>query len=154
MTIKVLIIDDDPAMAELTSLILQTHGLETVVAIDGGLGVEMVKNENPDIIILDLMMPGKDGWQVCKEVRAFSKVPIAVLSAIDDPSMIASALDAGADDYMIKPIPSAELIAHVNNLTRRANAEKNGGKNMLYGSNSSPSYKASAAGIAQKPLQA
>ena len=66
-----------------------------------------------------LLMPEMDGWEICKEVRSFSQVPIIVLSALNDPSMVASVLDAGADDYLTKPTPSRILVAHINRLTRR-----------------------------------
>jgi two-component system, OmpR family, response regulator MtrA len=132
MAIKVLIIDDDSAMTDLLSLLLTGYGLEVSIANDSQQGLESVKNEAPDIILLDLMMPGKTGWELCREIRAFSKVPIAVLSAIEDPQMVASALDAGADDYMVKPMPSGELLAHINNLTRRASVERDGGKTMIH----------------------
>jgi DNA-binding response OmpR family regulator len=126
MPIKAIAIDDDPAMTELLTLLLKSHGLEIYSANSGEEGLQQVRAINPDIIILDLMMPGLDGWQVCREVRSFSNVPIIILSALDNPGMVASALDAGADDYLIKPVPSGVLIAHLNNLTRRANAENNG----------------------------
>ena len=129
---KVLIIDDDAAMTDLLSLLLRSYGLEVTTINDSQGGIDLAKSEAPDIILLDLMMPGKTGWDVCREIRTFSKVPIAVLSAIDDPVMVASALDAGADDYMVKPIPSGELLAHINNLTRRAVVEKGGGKTMIH----------------------
>lgn len=132
MPIKVLIIDDDLAMTDLLSLLLKSYGLEVFVVNDSQEGLQAVERDAPDIILLDLMMPGKTGWDLCREIRAFSKVPIAVLSAIDDPVMVANALDAGADDYMVKPIPSGELLAHINNLTRRAAVEKNGGKTMIH----------------------
>jgi two-component system KDP operon response regulator KdpE len=76
----------------------------------------------PDVIILDLMMPDMDGYEVCAKIRDFSIVPILVLSALDMPGMVSKALDAGADDYLIKPVTSSILIAHLNNLVRRANA--------------------------------
>jgi DNA-binding response OmpR family regulator len=126
MPIKAIAIDDDPAMTDLLSLLLKSHGLEIYTSNNGEDGLQLVHAINPDIIILDLMMPGKDGWQVCREVRTFSTVPIIILSALDNPGMVASALDAGADDYLIKPVPSGVLLAHLNNLTRRANAENNG----------------------------
>jgi CheY-like chemotaxis protein len=126
MPIKALAIDDDPAMTELLALLLKSHGLEVFTANSGNEGLQLVRAADPDIIILDLMMPGVDGWQVCREIRTFSKVPIIVLSALDNPGMVASALDAGADDYLIKPVPSGVLIAHLNNLTRRANVQNNG----------------------------
>jgi DNA-binding response OmpR family regulator len=126
MPIKAIAIDDDPAMTDLLSLLLKSHGLEIYTSNNGEEGLQLIRAIIPDIIILDLMMPGKDGWEVCREVRGFSKVPIIILSALDNPGMVASALDAGADDYLIKPVPSGVLIAHLNNLTRRANAENNG----------------------------
>jgi DNA-binding response OmpR family regulator len=126
MSIKALAIDDDTAMTELLALLLKSHGLEVYTANSGDEGLQLVRVANPDIVILDLMMPGVDGWQVCREIRTFSKVPIIVLSALDNPGMVASALDAGADDYLIKPVPSGVLIAHLNNLTRRANVANNG----------------------------
>ena len=131
MAIKALIIDDDPAMTELLGLLLRSYDIEVISSNDSERGLKMVAADNPDIVLLDLMMPGKNGWEVCSEIRTFSNVPIAILSAIDDPKMIASALDAGADDYMVKPIPSGELLSHINNLTRRANAEKKGSKAMI-----------------------
>jgi len=124
MTFKVLIIDDDPAMTELLTLLLKTRGLDASMANSGEDGVKLIREISPDVVILDLMMPGMDGCQVCTEVRTFSDVPILILSALDSPGMVASALDAGADDYLVKPVPSGVLIAHLNTLTRRASTEK------------------------------
>lgn len=124
MTLKALIIDDDTSMAELVGLLLRSHGIEVVSCNDGSQGLELARTEKPDIIILDLMMPGIDGWEVCRTLRTFTNTPIAILSALDDPAIISTALDAGADDYMVKPIPSSVLIAHINTLTRRHQAEK------------------------------
>lgn len=125
MPLKILTIDDDPAMTDLISLLLRSYGLEVLVANDGARGLELARSDNPDLIMLDLTMPGVDGWQICKELRTESKVPIIILSALDDPTVISTALDAGADDYMVKPVPSSVLIAHINNLTRRAHVENN-----------------------------
>jgi two-component system response regulator MtrA len=119
MTLKVLAIDDDPAMTELLTLLLRTHGFNVLTANSGEDGVAITRKESPDVIILDLMMPGMDGWQVCNQIRTFSTVPILVFSALDSPGMVASALDSGADDYLVKPVPSGVLIAHLNKLTRR-----------------------------------
>ena len=124
MTFKVLIIDDDPAMTELLTLLLKTRGLDASMANSGEDGIKLIREISPDVVILDLMMPGMDGWQVCTEVRSFSNVPILILTALDSPGMVASALDAGADDYLVKPVPSGVLIAHLNTLTRRASTEK------------------------------
>jgi len=121
---KILVIDDDLAMTDLLKLLLRPTGSEVRVANDGRTGIDLVKKHSPQIIILDLMMPEMDGWQICKEIRTFSNTPILILSALDNPGLVAAALDAGADDYLIKPVTSSALIAHMNNLLRRANLEK------------------------------
>jgi DNA-binding response OmpR family regulator len=115
----VLTIDDDPAITELLSVLLKASGFEVMVANTGSDGLRMIAEHSPRIIVLDLMMPDMDGWQVCKATRAFSSVPILILSALDEPSIVASILDSGADDYLVKPVPSAVLIAHLNKLARR-----------------------------------
>lgn len=125
MALKALTIDDDSSMTELLGLLLRSHGMEVISCNSGTKGIELARTENPSIIILDLMMPGTDGWEVCRTLRTFTSTPIAILSALDDPAIISTALDAGADDYMVKPIPSSVLMAHINNLTRRHNVEKN-----------------------------
>jgi DNA-binding response OmpR family regulator len=78
---------------------------------------------NPDVIILDLYLPEKDGSQVCRDIREFSNTPILILSIFNNPDEIARALDEGADDYLIKPVPSGVLIAHLKKLIRRGKAE-------------------------------
>lgn len=120
---KILVIDDDPAMTELLKLLLHPAASDVITANSGVEGVAAAKKYQPEVIILDLMMPEMDGWQVCQAVRGFSRVPILILSALDNPGMVARALDAGADDYLIKPVPSGVLIAHINNLVRRTKAE-------------------------------
>jgi DNA-binding response OmpR family regulator len=124
MPTKVLAIDDDSAMTELVAILLRSHGFEVITANNGLDGVECARNQFPDIVILDLMMPELDGWNVCRSIRSFSKIPIVILSAIDNPGSVSSALDAGADDYLIKPVPTGVLIAHINNLARRAIAQR------------------------------
>jgi DNA-binding response OmpR family regulator len=119
MTTKIIVIDDDTAVTELLSVLLKTHGFDVRVTNNSTEGMGMIRDENFDLVILDLMMPEMDGWEICKEVRSFSQVPIIVLSALNDPSMVASVLDAGADDYLTKPTPSRILVAHINRLTRR-----------------------------------
>ncbi|MEW6092331.1 MAG: response regulator [Chloroflexota bacterium] len=126
MTIKVLAIDDDPAMTELLNLLLAAHGFNVKTANTGEEGVKLIREYAPEVVILDLMMPGMNGWQVCSEVRRFSSVPILILSALDNPGHVASALDAGADDYLVKPVPSGVLVAHINNLTKRTGINTNG----------------------------
>jgi DNA-binding response OmpR family regulator len=122
--LRILTIDDDPAMTALLALLLKRHSLEVYIANTGEEGIKLTREISPDVVILDLMMPGMDGWQVCSQVRSFSNVPILVLSALDSPGMVASALDAGADDYLVKPVPVGVLIAHLNTLTRRPVTKK------------------------------
>jgi len=119
MALKVLTIDDDSSMTELLGVLLRSQGMEVLSCNNGAQGIELARSEHPDIILLDLIMPGTDGWEVCKTLRSMNIAPIAILSALDDPVVISSALDAGADDYMTKPIASSVLIAHIRNLTRR-----------------------------------
>jgi DNA-binding response OmpR family regulator len=120
MSVKLLVIDDDSAVTDLLSLLLRSHGFEVGATNNSTEGLSMIRDDSPDVVILDLMMPDMDGWQICKAVREFSQVPIIILSALNDPSMIASVLDAGADDYLTKPTPSRVLIAHVNRLVNRS----------------------------------
>jgi DNA-binding response OmpR family regulator len=122
---KVLTIDDDPSMTDLLTLLLKTHGLDAYIANSGEEGLQMIHKVSPDVVILDLMMSDMDGWQVCRQVRSFSIVPILILSALDSPGLVARALDGGADDYLIKPVSSGVLVAHLNTLVRRAVTERN-----------------------------
>jgi len=135
----VLTIDDDTAITELLAMLLRTHGFEVVTANNGEEGITAIKDTKPHVVVLDLMMPGMDGWQVCKHVRTFSNVPIVILSALDDPAMIASALDAGADDYLVKPVSSSILVAHLNRLIRRTGNIEAPGRIVVQHSNTQPS---------------
>jgi two-component system response regulator MtrA len=126
MLSKVLVIDDDPAMTELLALLLKTSGFEVVSSNYGADGILRAQNESPDVVILDLMMLEMDGWQVCSAIRKFSSVPILILSALDSPGTIVSALDAGADDFLTKPVSSSVLISRIKTLTRRVNAQEAG----------------------------
>jgi len=119
MSTKILVIDDDLAITELMSMLLKTHGFDVITTNSGAEGVKLVKEKNPSVVILDLMMPDMDGWQVSKAIRAFNNVPILILSAINDPSMVASVLDTGADDFLVKPVPSSVLVAHIRKMVRR-----------------------------------
>jgi DNA-binding response OmpR family regulator len=116
---KILVIDDDPALTDLIKMILMPTEAHVVLSNSGVHALQIIQDVNPDIVILDLMMPDMDGWQVCQTVRRSSRVPIMILSVLDNPGLVARALDMGADDYLVKPVKSAVLIAHINNLTRR-----------------------------------
>src|SRR5512141_3300874 len=119
MTTKILVIDDDTAVTDLLSVLLRSQGFDVTATNSSSDGLSYIRENEPDLIVLDLMMPEIDGWEVCRSVRAFSQVPIIVLSALNDPSMVASVLDAGADDYLTKPTPSRVLVAHINRLAKR-----------------------------------
>jgi len=119
---KILVIDDDPAMTELLSLVLASTKAQVFTSNSGEEGLKLVKEHDPDIVLLDLMMPKMDGWQVTENIRSISSVPILILSVMDNPGLVARALDKGADDYLVKPVPTGILIAHINNLTRRSMA--------------------------------
>jgi DNA-binding response OmpR family regulator len=131
MSIKILVIDDDLAITELMSMLLKTHGFEVITTNSGADGIKLAQEKTPNVVLLDLMMPDLDGWQVSKAIRAFSNVPILILSAINDPSMVASVLDAGADDFLVKPVPSSVLVANIRKMVRqtgsleRVNLKKN-----------------------------
>jgi DNA-binding response OmpR family regulator len=124
MTTKILVIDDDSAVTDLLSVLLRSQGFDVSATNSSSDGLGYVRDDMPDLIILDLMMPEIDGWEVCRSVRTFSQVPIIVLSALNDPSMVASVLDAGADDYLTKPTPSRVLVAHINRLLKRNETNK------------------------------
>jgi len=119
MTKKIIVIDDDTAVTDLLSVLLRSHGFDVQATNNSVDGLSSIRDQKFDLVILDLMMPEMDGWEICKEVRSFSDIPIIVLSALNDPSMIASVLDAGADDYLTKPTPSRILVAHINRITNR-----------------------------------
>lgn len=120
---KVLIIDDDPAMTDLIKLLLVPAEYEVVTTNNGQEGINLAKKFDPDIVLLDLMMPGMSGSQVCQKLRSFSTVPIIMMSALDNPSLVVDALDAGADDYLIKPVPNRVLTAQLEKLSRRKRIE-------------------------------
>jgi DNA-binding response OmpR family regulator len=124
MPTHVLVIDDDPAVTELLTLLLKTTGFDVSAVNRAEEGVQLLRDQNPDLLLLDLMMPGMDGWETCRAVRAFSNVPIIILSALNDPALVARALDLGADDYLTKPAPSTVLVAHIHKLVRRTGSLK------------------------------
>jgi DNA-binding response OmpR family regulator len=119
MLIKVLIIDDDIPFTDMLEEILSEGKFEVRVANSGLEGIEATRQQKPDVIVLDLMMPGLDGWQVCQAIRTFSQVPILIVSAVIDSSKILQALDAGADDYLLKPVSSGVLISRLRTLAQR-----------------------------------
>lgn len=116
---KVLIVDDDLNICELLRLYLEKEGFETVSVNDGMLALDSFRSENPDIVLLDIMLPNLDGWQVCREIRKFSDKPIIMLTAKGETFDKVLGLELGADDYVTKPFEPKEIIARIKAVLRR-----------------------------------
>jgi len=115
----ILIVEDDHKTSSLVALYLEKEGFKTVIAEDGLAAIEIVKRQQPDFIILDLMLPKIDGWEVCRHIRRSSDVPIIMLTAREDEVDRISGLTLGADDYVTKPFSPRELVARVKAILRR-----------------------------------
>ncbi|MCL6612092.1 MAG: response regulator transcription factor [Peptococcaceae bacterium] len=118
----ILIIDDDPRITALLKRALAFEGYNPVVADTGAEGLKRALAESPDLVVLDIMMPGMDGWEVCRRIRAESDVPVLMLTARDDVADRVKGLDLGADDYLVKPFALEEFLARVRALLRRQKA--------------------------------
>ena len=110
---RVLVVDDDTALSEMIGIVLRGEGLETSFCADGDQAMEAFRAARPDLVLLDLMLPGKDGIEVCRLIRAESGVPIVMLTAKSDTVDIVLGLESGADDYVPKPFKPKELVARV-----------------------------------------
>lgn len=119
MSKKVLIVEDDANIAELLRLYLEKDGFTISIAPDGGAGVAMAQSFEPDLVLLDIMLPVMDGWAVCREIRKSSNVPIIMLTARGETNDKISGLEMGADDYITKPFEIKELMARVHAVMRR-----------------------------------
>lgn len=117
---KVLIVDDDTNIVELIRLYLEKENFEVVAAYNGQAAVDAFKAEAPSLVILDLMLPIMDGWQVCREIRRISNIPIIMLTAKGETFDKVLGLELGADDYMVKPFDTKELVARVKAVLRRS----------------------------------
>ena len=119
MKARVLVVDDDQALAEMLGIVLRAEGFD-VVHVDNGLdAVPALREHRPDLVLLDVMLPGIDGLEVCRRIRAESGVPIVMLTARTDPLDVVLGLESGADDYVVKPFKPQELIARVRVRLRR-----------------------------------
>lgn len=116
---KILVVDDERPIADILKFNLEKEGYEVILAFDGIEAVELAFNEQPDLILLDLMLPGKDGMDVCREVRAKLQTPIIMLTAKDGEIDKVLGLELGADDYVTKPFSARELLARVKAQMRR-----------------------------------
>ena len=119
MSSKILVVDDDPAIAEMLTMVMEREGFDTVVVDDGLEAVKAAERENPDLILLDLMLPGMSGVDVCRTVRETSAVPIIMLTAKTDTVDVVLGLESGADDYVTKPFKPKDLVARVRARLRR-----------------------------------
>lgn len=115
----VLLIDDDVLLTEPMQYQFHQLGFTTLVASDGLAGLRIVQSQQPDVVVLDIMLPSMNGWQVCQEIRRFSQVPIIMLSALGQDIDHIHGLELGADDYVNKPFSFQELVAHIRALLRR-----------------------------------
>jgi two-component system response regulator MtrA len=116
---RVLVVDDDTALAEMLGIVLRGEGFDPVFCAEGGGALEVFRNTRPDLVLLDLMLPGKDGIEVCRQIRSESGVPIVMLTAKSDTVDVVLGLESGADDYVVKPFKPKELVARVRARLRR-----------------------------------
>src|SRR3954465_15149867 len=113
MTSRILVVDDDTALAEMIGIVLRTEGFDPVFCEDGALAVDIFRSAKPDLVLLDLMLPGVDGIEVCAQIRAESGTPIIMLTAKSDTADVVKGLESGADDYVVKPFNPKELVARI-----------------------------------------
>ena len=119
---RVLVVDDDPALSEMLAIVLATEGFDSQVCGRGDTALAEVRRYRPDVVLLDVMLPGKDGIEVCREIRAESGVPIVMLTARSDTVDVVVGLESGADDYVVKPFKPKELVARVKARMRRGDS--------------------------------
>ena len=129
---KILIVDDDMNICELIRLYLDKEGYTVFTAYDGRAGVARFKEHMPSLVILDIMLPGMDGWDVCREIRKMSNIPIIMLSAKDETFDKVLGLELGADDYMVKPFEPKELIARIKAVLRRSGQKQSDTEQMVF----------------------
>ncbi|GGI47708.1 two-component system response regulator MtrA [Agromyces flavus] len=120
MTPRVLVVDDDTALAEMIGIVLRTEGFDPAFCADGAGALAAFRETRPDLVLLDLMLPGMDGIEVCGRIRAESGTPIIMLTAKGDTADVVRGLESGADDYMVKPFNPKELVARIRTRLRPA----------------------------------
>lgn len=123
---RMLVIEDDPDTQQMLTMILRSEGYDVLTAGNGPLGLEMLRKMGPDLVVLDWMLPGMDGLEVCRRAREFSNVPIIMLTAKTATEDRVSGLDTGADDYLAKPFEPEELLARIRAQLRRASMAGDG----------------------------
>lgn len=123
---RILVVDDDPALSEMLGIVLTSEGFEPFFVADGGRALEVFRQVQPDLVLLDIMLPGLDGIEVCRALRAESGVPIVMLTARTDTVDIVLGLESGADDYVVKPFKSKELVARIRTRLRHRDGPSTG----------------------------
>jgi two-component system response regulator MtrA len=116
---RILVVDDDTALSEMLGIVLRGEGFEPYLCTDGDGAIRAFREFNPDLVLLDLMLPGKDGIEICREIRSESGVPIVMLTAKGDTVDVVLGLETGADDYVVKPFKPKELVARIRARMRR-----------------------------------
>lgn len=130
--LKILLVDDDPNIRQLVNLYLVKEGFEVTMAASGDEALRLFKASPPNLMLLDIMLPGMDGWQVCREVRKISNIPIIMLSAKDETFDMVLGLELGADDYVAKPFDMKELVARIKAVSRRFQASDVQDKELVF----------------------
>ena len=120
MAKKILVVDDEKKIVDIVKAYLEKDGLQVIVAYDGNSALNMTRNNKPDLVILDLMLPEISGWDVCREIRKYSNIPIIMLTARDEVADKIVGLELGADDYLAKPFSPGELVSRVRAVLRRS----------------------------------
>ena len=132
MKTKIMVVDDDPNIRELVRLYLEKEGFEVTCAERGDEAVKVFRASPPNLMLLDVMLPGMDGWQVCREVRKISNIPIIMLTAKDETFDKVLGLELGADDYIVKPFDMKELVARIKAVIRRFQAADTPEKELVF----------------------
>ena len=129
---KILIVDDDKNISELLRIYLDKEGFETLSAFDGQEALALFQAESPDLVLLDVMMPKMDGWQVCREIHRVSQTPVIMLTAKGETFDKVLGFDLGADDYVVKPFDAKEVVARVKAVLRRSHPRLVGEKEVRF----------------------
>ncbi len=132
MAQTVLIVEDDPNIADLLRLYLDKEGYKTAIAPDGGKGVELFRELSPDLVLLDVMLPVMDGWEVLRSIRQESKTPVIMLTAKGETSDKVNGLKMGADDYVTKPFEAKEVLARIEAVLRRTSGVAPAGRRLTF----------------------
>ena len=130
--VRILIVDDDVNICQLIMLYLEKEGYESRAVYNGKQALEVFREFTPNLVILDIMLPGMDGWQVCREIRKFSSIPIIMLSARDETFDKVLGLELGADDYVDKPFEPKELVARIKAVLRRYDRLDNNQEQLIF----------------------